>query len=132
MFAGVFLEAEYMAETKEKKDLNVQKEQDDSLKKENRRKKKSRIFKPVITVIIVAFCFYAVYDIIVQQAEIEQLQKETAEISEKIQEQQRLNDEYMMMLESDEAEYMEKVAVEEFGYAYPNERRFYIVSGSED
>ena len=43
-----------------------------------------------------------------------------------------LPEEYNRLLSSgDEAEYMERVAVEQLGYAYPNERRFYIVNGSD-
>ncbi len=98
----------------------------------NRKKKKSRFFKPFLVIIVIGFCIYAVADIISQQTEIEQLKQETAAISEKITESKQLNDEYTEMLKADEAEFMERVAVEQLGYAYPNERRFYIVSGNDD
>ena len=92
------------------------------------KKKKSRFFKPIITFIVICFCIYAVGDIISQQAQIAQLEKETNAISQKITDAKQQNDEYTRLLNSDEKEYMEKVAVEKLGYAYPNERRFYIVN----
>lgn len=101
-------------------------------KPKNRKKKKSRLFKPFLVIIVIGFCIYAVADIISQQTEIEQLKQETAAISDKITESKQLNDEYTEMLKSDEAEFMERVAVEQLGYAYPNERRFYIISGNDD
>lgn len=105
---------------------------DSEKKPKNRKKKKSRFFKPVLVIIVIGFCIYAVADIISQQTEIEQLKQETAAISDKITESKQLNDEYTEMLKSDEAEFMERVAVEQLGYAYPNERRFYIISGNDD
>lgn len=92
------------------------------------KKKKPRLLKPVITIIVVCFCVYAVGDIISQQAQIVQLQKEANSISQKITEQKQQNDEYTRLLNSDEAEYFERIAIEKYGYAYPNERRFYIVN----
>lgn len=95
-------------------------------------RKKSRLLKPLIVIIVICFCIFAVGDIISQQAQIAELEKETADISRKITEAKQLNDEYERLLSSDEEEYMEKVAVEQLGYAYPNERRFYIVNGRDD
>lgn len=101
-------------------------------KSKNGKKKKSRFFKPVLVVIVICFCVFAVADIVSQQAQIEELKQETEAMAEKIEESKQLNDEYTAMLNSDEAEYMEKVAVEQLGYAYPNERRFYVVNGSDN
>lgn len=95
------------------------------------KKKKSRFLRPVLTIIVVCFCIYAVGDIISQQAQIVQLQKETNQISQKITEAKQQNDEYSRLLSSDEAEYIERIAIEKFGYAYPNERRFYIVNSGK-
>ena len=70
--------------------------------------------------------------IISQQAQIAQLRKESDAINKKITAAKQLNDEYTRLLSSDdEAEYMEKIAIEKLGYAYPNERRFYIVNNSD-
>ena len=95
------------------------------------KKNKSRFFKPFIAVIGVIFCIYAIGVIISQQAQIAQMEKETTAISQRITDEKQQNDEYTRLLNSDEKEYMEKVAVEKLGYAYPNERRFYIVNKSK-
>lgn len=79
---------------------------------------------------VALFCLivYSVFTIISQQAQIVQLRKQSEELSAKITEQEQKNDEYNRLLSAgDEAEYMERIAVEQLGYAYPNERRFYIV-----
>lgn len=91
-------------------------------------KKKSLFFKVVIAFVAVAFCVFMIGNIISQQAQIAQLKTETEAISKKIDETNQKKDEYTRLLNSDEREYMEKVAVEKFGYAYPNERRFYVVN----
>ncbi|MBR1392478.1 MAG: septum formation initiator family protein [Ruminococcus sp.] len=81
---------------------------------------------------IAVFCLivYSVFNIISQQAQIAQLKKQSEELAAQITEQEQRNDEYTRLLSSgDEAEYMERIAVEQLGYAYPNERRFYIVEG---
>ncbi len=102
-----------------------------SKKEEKPRKKKSKLFKPVLAIVIICFCLFAVADIVTQQNEIEQLEQETETMRSKIEESKQLSDEYQQMLNADEAEFMERVAVEQLGYAYPNERRFYIVNGSD-
>lgn len=109
----------------------MSKNKTDEQKSETVKKSKSRFLKPVVFVIAVFFCLYAVVDIISQQAQIAQLKKETDTISQKITVAKQQKDEYSRLLNSDEKEYMEKIAVEKLGYAYPNERRFYIVNGSE-
>lgn len=71
---------------------------------------------------------YSLVVIISQQVEIVRLRQEKTEIAEQITEAQQQNDEYTRMLASDdETEYMEKIAIEKLGYAYPTERRFYVV-----
>jgi cell division protein FtsL len=100
------------------------------MKKE--KKGKSRFVRALLSLAVVTFCVYAVYDIVNNQTEIEKLKKETADMTEKISETKQLNDEYQSLIDSDDDEYMERVAVEQLGYAYPNERRFYIVRGSDD
>ena len=81
------------------------------------------------------FCLiiYAIFNIISQQAQIAQLKKQSDALSAQITEQEQKNDEYIRLLRSgDEAEYMERIAVEQLGYAYPGERRFYIVDKTDD
>lgn len=89
-------------------------------------KKKNR--KPFTTFAIACFLAYFAFSIISQQVKISQLQKQSEEISAKITAEKQQNDEYVRLLsEGDEAAYMERIAIERLGYAYPNERRFYIV-----
>lgn len=81
------------------------------------------------------FCLiiYAIFNIISQQAQIAELKKQRENLSEQITAQEQRNDEYTRLLRSgDEAEYMERIAIEQLGYAYPGERRFYIVEKSDD
>ena len=89
-------------------------------------KKKNR--RPFATFVIACFVVYSIYSVISQQVKISQLQKQTEEISAKITAEKQQNDEYVRLLsEGDEKAYMERIAIERLGYAYPNERRFYIV-----
>lgn len=90
-------------------------------------KKKARIFRPLVFIIVLLFCVFAAADIISQQNEIEQLKQERDMLNTKIEESKQQSDEYEAMLNADEAEFIERVAVEELGYSYPNERRYYIV-----
>ncbi|MCD7742049.1 MAG: septum formation initiator family protein [Ruminococcus sp.] len=93
-----------------------------------KRRKESSIFRPLAW--FVGFCLvvYSIVTIISQQVQISQLKQEKSAINEQISEAKQLNDEYSRQLASeDEDEYMERIAVEKLGYAYPNERRFYVV-----
>ncbi len=89
---------------------------------------KKKNTKPFATFVIVCFVAYSIFSIISQQVKISQLEKQTEEISAKITAEKQQNDEYVRLLsEGDEKAYMERIAIERLGYAYPNERRFYIV-----
>ena len=93
-------------------------------------KRNRALFRPVLFVIIVCFCVIAAVDMMSQRNEIEQLRQETVMMTSKIEETKQKNDEYTALLEADEDEFMERVAVEQLGYSYPNERRYYIVNKS--
>jgi cell division protein FtsL len=95
-------------------------------------KPKRGLFRPVLFVIIVCFCVIAAVDMMSQSNEIEQLRQETVMMTNKIEETKQKNDEYTALLEADEDEFMERVAVEQLGYSYPNERRYYIVNKSDE
>ena len=96
--------------------------------KKNPKPKRSRFVKLLTIFAVAALVVYSGVIIISQQAQIAQLRKE----SDAINAAKQLNDEYTRLLSSDnEAEYMEKIAIEKLGYAYPNERRFYIVNNSD-
>ncbi|MGN0601108.1 MAG: septum formation initiator family protein [Oscillospiraceae bacterium] len=97
-------------------------------KKYKSQKSKKFYSKPLVVFAIVCLIGYAVANIVSQRVEIAQIEKQSEEISAKITEAKQQNDEYVRMLsENDEAAYMERIAIERLGYAYPNERRFYIV-----
>ena len=93
-------------------------------------KDKSVIVKIITTIAIFCLIIYSVFNIISQQAQIAQLEKHSEELSAQITEAEQQNDEYTRLLSADdESEYMERIAIERLGYAYPNERRFYVVEG---
>ncbi len=56
-------------------------------------------------------------------------ERELVKIQSQIDEYTLINEDLKRTLESDDlSEYMEKIALEERGYAYPDERRFYDTS----
>lgn len=91
-------------------------------------KSHSRFGRIIAGAAVLCLVIYAIFNIISQQAQIVELRKQSEELSAQITEQEQRNDEYNRLLRAgDEAEYMERIAVEQLGYAYPGERRFYIV-----
>lgn len=113
----------------EKRDQeNIEQENEESLQEQTVPKKKRKLAKRIFVVIALCFCAYAAFTIIYDKAEIARLKSETREITDRIEEEKALNDEYSRMLDSGEEEYMKKIAIEKLGYAYPEERRFYIVN----
>ncbi|MBR6045560.1 MAG: septum formation initiator family protein [Ruminococcus sp.] len=91
-------------------------------------KPRKRLGHVIAFVAIFCLIIYSIFTVISQQAQIVSLKKQSDELSAQITEQEQKNDEYNRLLSTgDEAEYMKRVAVEQLGYAYPNERRFYIV-----
>ncbi len=91
-------------------------------------KKKVRLAKKIFVLVALCFSVYMAITIIYDKAEIAKLRSETSEISRQIDEEKAQNDEYSRMLDSGEKEYMKKIAIDKLGYAYPEERRFYIVN----
>ncbi len=97
---------------------------------EAKKEKKSIIISLLSFLAVVSLAIYAVWSIVAQQTEIAQLRRETDELSEKITVAKQQNDEYTRLLsEDDEDAYMEQIAIGKLGYAYPDEKRFYIISG---
>ncbi len=67
--------------------------------------------------------------IISTESDCSEKQRELDSIQEKIDAYEADNSELQRILDSDDmSAYMEKVAMEEQGYAYPDERRFYDTS----
>ena len=94
--------------------------------------RRSRVVRLLVFLAIICLLGYSVYTIVSQQAQVAQLRKESAEISKKITAAKQQNDEYVRLLKSDdEDEYMKRIAIEKLGYAYPNEKRYYIVTDGD-
>lgn len=67
--------------------------------------------------------------IVTTEKDCAEKEKELSKIQAEIDSYNEENTELQRVLESDDiSSYMEKVAVEERGYAYPDERRFYDTS----
>lgn len=67
--------------------------------------------------------------IVATEKDCSEKEKELASVRNEIEIYEAENTELKRILESDDiSEYMEKTAVEERGYAYPDERRFYDTS----
>lgn len=97
---------------------------------EPEKKDRSVLIRIITGIAVFCLIIYTVFNFISQQAQIAQLKKESQELSAQITEAKQQNDEYVRLLSSDdESEYMESIAIERLGYAYPNERRFYVVEG---
>jgi cell division protein FtsB len=72
---------------------------------------------------------YAVIVLVSQQVTIAEKRKENQKARSKVIAAQQTNDELSRLLSmSDEKEFMEKIAIERLGYAYPNERRVFDAS----
>ncbi len=128
-----FEDIDELEEIKENSRLEQQEESDEPEKEtvkeaRARSRKKRKISKRIFVIIAVCFCAYAAFTIIYDKAEIAKLRSETSDISKQIDEEKALNDEYSRMLDSGEKEYMKKIAIDKLGYAFPEERRFYIVN----
>lgn len=67
--------------------------------------------------------------LITTEQDCKQKERELTKIQSKIDEFNIKNEDLKRTLDSDDlSAYMEKIALEERGYAYPNERRFYDTS----
>ena len=98
--------------------------------KKNPKPKRSRFVKLLTIFAVAALVVYSGVTIISQQAQIAQLRKESLyQMIERLATAEELSD-HCTRIQNIEAEYMEKIAIEKLGYAYPNERRFYIVNNS--
>ncbi len=72
---------------------------------------------------------YSIYVLISQQVELSEKRSELSKVKGQISIAQQKNDEFQRLLNlTNEKDYMEKIAVEKLGYAYPSEIRFYDTS----
>ncbi len=101
----------------------------DKQKKANRIKK-NKTSSPLLNFFMLissaVFIIYCIYSIIDTNVEIAEKKNELNELNDKILLLELENEEYESILyEDDDRKYKEFIAIENLGYAYPNERRFY-------
>ena len=85
----------------------------------------SGLFKLVALAVVVGCCFL----IVTTNRDCAEKERELVSIQVKIDAYEADNADLQNVLESDDlSAYMERIAIEERGYAYPDERRFYDVS----
>lgn len=118
---------ERMTEVNEARSAKLRKDKKAQKQLSSLKKKKSNPLLGFIgRVSALAFVLYCVGSIVFTQYEIAQKQKELDKLEIKAEELEASNDEYQSILnEEDEQKYMERIAIEVLGYAYPTERRFY-------
>ena len=95
-------------------------------RKAERKKKGSPFSRFMASLAAVVFTIFCLGSFVVSNAEIYEKKQELAALKKKAAELEAENDKYSSILaEEDERAYMERIAVDVLGYAYPNERRFY-------
>lgn len=93
--------------------------------------KKKSVASRIGMIALVVFMIYAVVLMISTEAEMNEQEAVLAELKDQITAAKQENDEYQRILGGDdENAYMEMIAIEKLGYAYPNEKRFYIKEGN--
>ncbi|MDE6834199.1 MAG: hypothetical protein K2J39_08175 [Ruminococcus sp.] len=98
-------------------------------KKKNDTEKKHLFNSKLVKMVAVAVCIGCGVLIFNTEKDCEEKEKELTRIQAEIDAYEEENTELQRVLESDDiSPYMERVAVEERGYAYPDERRFYDTS----
>lgn len=93
--------------------------------KKARKAKKSLIIK-LRNFSVVVLLGYAIVVFISQQVTISEKKSQVAKAQQQLTIAQQENEEYLRLLSlTDESAYMEKIAIEKLGYAYPGERRIF-------
>ena len=91
--------------------------------------KKISLSKSLFKLVMVAFVTCCLVLSITWTLDSKEKEKELVAIQTKIDAYKISNEEMQRNLDSDDlSDYMERIALEERGYAYPNERRFYDIS----
>ena len=92
-------------------------------------KKKKSLFTIISLIIIALMIVACMVSFIVTQFSVAKMETELKTYDAKTEEILAENVELQRILEDDDMNaYMEKIAVEEMDYAYPNERRYYDTS----
>ncbi len=80
---------------------------------------------------VVAFLAYGLFNIVSLNFDVASKEQELQELNDQVEILEQQNEEALRQSELDENnEYIEKVAREKLGYAYPNERIYVDISGS--
>ncbi len=115
-----------MAQNKKTKSRRSSKRRRASKKPVSRSKFIFRIFERTAAAAAIIGCTALIISI---QSNIAEKKNELAEINEQISEYQAMSEDLSRILNSgDTDKYMEKLAREDYGYAYPDEFRFYDIS----
>ncbi|MDR0974463.1 MAG: hypothetical protein LBL80_02090 [Ruminococcus sp.] len=88
--------------------------------------KNGLILNSLITIASLSIAVFCIGAFVLRQAELEEKRIELERLTSECIEYEKQNSEYESILnETDERAYIERIASEVLGYAYPNERRFY-------
>ena len=91
--------------------------------------KKRGLFRLISVLVIAAVVIGCIVSFIITQANLSEMRAELRSIQTKTEEVEAENVELQRILDDDDMNaYMEKLAIEEMNYAYPNERRYYDTS----
>lgn len=102
------------------------KQREKERKAELNKRKGGPLTKLFVRIAAVSFLFICLISIASTQIEIADKKQQLADLKEQKAELQIQYNEYAGILaEEDERVYMERIAIDLLGYAYPNERRFY-------
>ena len=95
-------------------------------KTKNEENKKGLFTRSLVKLLAAAFVLSSFAIIIVNNRDCAEKQKELDALEERISAYELENADLQRILDSDDlSPYMERIAIEERGYAYPDERRFY-------
>ncbi len=98
-------------------------------KAKEKKEHKGFMLRNFIRLAFFAFVIYALVSIISVQVTLSEKKDELAALKAQSEELKEKNSDSQHLLEvDDEKEYMERIAIEELGYSYPNETRYYDVS----
>ena len=99
-------------------------------RRRNQKEKRRRILDMVVTrLVIVAVFVVSIIMIVSTQATLLTKKQELEELKAAVEQADAERIELEKFVETDDIEgYMEKAAIEQLNYAYPNERRFYDTS----
>lgn len=104
----------------------------DKRNSKRRKSEGSRLFKAIISGLLVVFAVYVVFTLVHQQVEIAEKKDQLEKLNEEIVIQEVKNDEMKQVNEYDDSEndvYIERVARQEFDYSKQGERVFVNVAG---